>query len=191
MKPESMESILHSENIQDQIKRYLALIENIAAPAGSPKGLALFAALKRQEVGAGPYPNVTLFEAANRIMTDLVLLYGVRWLLEAKCFPFTKYAVEYGHGNKSAFDVIAEANGGRLIGEAFNVAPSFFQTKKTAMLKKLRAKGRSATHTLILCNADAVKEEYVPDAGNAEYHLILDVGTGQGRMEPKRPAIYG
>lgn len=46
--------------------------------------------------------------------STLVLLYGVRWLLEAKCFPFTKYAVEYGHGNKSAFDVIAEANGERL-----------------------------------------------------------------------------
>ena len=27
-------------------------------------------------------PDVALFEAANRIMTDLVILYGVRWLLK-------------------------------------------------------------------------------------------------------------
>ena len=119
-------------------------------------------------------------------MTDLVLLYGVRWLLQEKCFPFTEYAVEYGHGNQSAFDLIAEANGERLIGEAFNVAPSFFATKKAAMLKKLRTKGQGATHTLILCNADAVRGQYMPAAESAEYHLLVDVGTGRGRMEPSR-----
>jgi hypothetical protein len=63
--------------------------------------------LKREAVGAGRYPNVTLFEAANRIMTDVVMLNGVRWLLKDEVFPFRAYTVEYGHGNEGAHDIEA------------------------------------------------------------------------------------
>jgi hypothetical protein len=140
--------------------------------------------LKRQHLGIGPYPKVSLFEAANRIMTDLVLLYGVRWLLRERVFGFSEYRVEFGHGNQAPFDLIAEENGQRLIGEAFNVARSFFQGKKTSMLKKLRTQGIGATYTVILCNADAVHDEYVPAKEASEYHISVDVGSGDARMAP-------
>jgi len=47
------------------------------------RGLRLFQYLKRNQVGLGPYPHVTLFEAANRIMTDMVILKGIKWKVVA------------------------------------------------------------------------------------------------------------
>jgi hypothetical protein len=70
-------------------------------------------------------------------LSDLVILYGVKWLLDNNTFPFESYTVEYGNENKNGFDICATGNGKTLIGEAFNVAQSFFQTKKSTMLKKL------------------------------------------------------
>ena len=119
-------------------------------------------------------------------MTDLVLLCGVRWLLEKKVFPFSSYHVEYGHGNQNEFDPMAQESGRRLIGEAFNVAPSFFQGKKTSMLNKLRTKGRNADYTVILFNADAVHDKYVPTKDSREYHVFVDISTGSTRMVPSQ-----
>jgi hypothetical protein len=178
-----LEPILRADNIEGQVQDYLELIADIAAP-GELRGLALFSALKRQAIGSGPYPGVTLFEAANRIMTDLVLLYGVRWLLQQSVFPFEAYTVEFGHGNRNAFDLMAEQNGARLIGEAFNVAPSFFQSKKTAMLNKLRRQSSDAAYTVLLFNSDAVHERYAPIKDCREYHVFVEVGIGSARMVP-------
>jgi hypothetical protein len=83
-----LERVLSSENVDAQINTYLACIEGIGASISELRGLRLLEALKRTAIKAGPYPHVTLFEAANRIMTDLVLLYGVRWLLQSRVFPF-------------------------------------------------------------------------------------------------------
>jgi hypothetical protein len=58
-----------------------ALVETIRASVAGMSGLRLLKALKRDQVKVGPYPHVTLFEAANRIMTDMVILYGVKWIL--------------------------------------------------------------------------------------------------------------
>jgi hypothetical protein len=64
--------------------------------------------------------------------------------------------------------------------------PSLFQAKKAAMLKKLRTKGLGATHTITLCNADAVHERYGLAADVSEYHLLVDVTTGAGRLLSNR-----
>jgi len=122
-------------------------------------------------------------------MTDLVLLYGVRWLLHSEVFGFSEYTVEFGHESKNQFDITAEQNGQRLVGEAFNVAPSFFQGKKAAMLKKLRSKANGATYTVIMCNADAVHGEYVPAKDKREHHVFVDVGAGTARMIPGGAAV--
>lgn len=71
----------------------------------------------------GPYPGVTLFEAANRIMTDLVTLHGVAWLLKNKVFPFDSYAVGFGNENDLGFNIRAGGvDGETLVGEVSNVA---------------------------------------------------------------------
>ena len=117
-------------NVDNLIADYLALVETIGASVAGMSGLRLLKALKRDQVKVGPYPHVTLFEAANRIMTDMVILYGVKWILSTNAFPFETYNVEYGNEDSHGFDLRASSNGRQLVGEAFNVAPSFFSAQK-------------------------------------------------------------
>jgi len=79
---------LSRENIDQTLVEYVTSIECLGESVAALRGVRLLEALKRDIVGIGPYPAVTLFEAANRIMTDLVILYGVRWLLRNAVFPF-------------------------------------------------------------------------------------------------------
>jgi len=55
-----LESTLHVGNIEQQVKRYVALIEDIGGSLTGLRGLRLFKALKRDAIGSGPYPKVTL-----------------------------------------------------------------------------------------------------------------------------------
>src|SRR5579864_872215 len=126
----NFERSISKANAASLIATYLASVEEIKNSLGDYKVLNLFKVLKREALGAGPYPHVTMFEAANRILSDLVILYGVKRLLDNNIFPFESYTVEYGNENQNGFDICATGNGRTLIGEAFNVAQSFFQTKK-------------------------------------------------------------
>jgi hypothetical protein len=128
-----------------------------------------------------------LFEAANRIMTDLVILYGVRWLLKHAFFRFDTYIVAYGNDNRQGFDIRATSDGLELIGEAFNVAPSFFQGKKSSMLKKLRRAIPRADFKLIMFNHDAVRSQYVPETQEGLFFVMVTVGTDEARMVPDLP----
>jgi hypothetical protein len=117
-------------------------------------------------------------------MTDLVILYGVRWLLKRAVFPFDSYLVEYGNDDKQGFDIRATSGGSTLIGEAFNVAPSFFQGKKGAMLKKLRQPAAKADFKLIMFNHDAVTPQYVPKTEEREFLVVVRVGTDEAQVIP-------
>jgi hypothetical protein len=177
-----MNNELTARNIDNEITRYHGLIKNIAVPSVGLKGVGLFTYLKRHRVKTGPYPDVTLFEAANRIMTDLVILHGVKWLLSTNAFPFASYLVEYGNEAVNDHDIMATARGQSLVGEAFNVAPSFFQVKKRAMLQKLRASNNTADYKLIMANSDAVRRGYRPKPGLREYYLFVDIASGDSTM---------
>jgi hypothetical protein len=169
-------------NVGAVIEDYTASIEKLGDTIANLDGIRLFEALKRNRVGAGPYPEVTLFEAANRIMTDLVILHGVKWLLDHEIFPFASYTVEYGNENKNGFDIRATVGRKTLIGEAFNVAPSFFQIKKYTMLKKLRV--ATADFKIIVVNHDAVQSTYGPKLQNMEFLVVVNIGTGAARVVP-------
>lgn len=171
-----------SGNIDRLLTGYLAEAELMGQCIAGLQGVRLLSALKRDAVGAGPYPNVTLFEAANRIMTDLVMLHGVRWLLKHEVFPFREYTVEFGHGNEGAHDIVASDGGKALIGEVFNVAPSLFSMKKSKTLKKLRAANTKADYRVILVNHDAVAASYVPKLRPGEYYVFVNTETGEGRL---------
>ena len=178
---QSSDALSH-HNIDQTLAEYVASIEQLGESVAGFRGIRLLEALKRDIVGIGPYPKVTLFEAANRIMTDLVILCGVRWLLKHAVFPFDTYTVEYGNDDKKGFDLTARANGLMLIGEAFNVAPSFFQMKKSAMLKKLRNSSVTADFKVVMFNSDAVLPTYVPDPQINEFFVIVSVGTEEARV---------
>jgi hypothetical protein len=183
---QNLERRISKANAGQLITEYLQLVEQVGNPVANLKGRPLLWALKREPLKAGPYPGLTLFEAANRIMSDLVILYGVKWLLDHNVFPFGTYTVEYGNEDKSGFDIRANADGRTLIGEAFNVARSFFQGKKTAMLKKLRQSGDSADYKIIMFNHDAVEGSYEPEPKTSEFFVFVQVGTEDSYMMPKR-----
>lgn len=177
-----MDNLISTQNIDVLLARYLLVIEAIGPVDQKLSGQMLLSYLKREKVSCGPYPDVTLFEAANRIMSDLVILHGVRWILNNDAFPFSEYLVEFGHANNNGFDIKAKSDALSLIGEAFNVAPSFYQGKKTTMLKKLR--GTSADFKLIMVNSDAVAMNYCPQPHLGEYFVFVNIEDGSARMAP-------
>lgn len=185
MPVQNLERTISKANAGQLITKYLELVEQVGNPVANFKGLRLLQALKREAVEAGPYPEVTLFEAGNRIMSDLVILYGVKWLLDNNVFPFGTYTVEYGNEDEHGFDIHATGDGKMLIGEAFNVAQSFFQTKKTKMLKKLRHPDISADYKILMFNHDAVERSYKPKPKNNEFFVLVQVGTADSYIVPK------
>ncbi len=155
--------VLTLDNIEDVIREFCAKITPLGASIQGKTGIDLLIALKREMVNAGPYPNVTLFEAANRIMSDMVILYGVAGLLKAGAYPFSEYLVEFGNEDRNGFDIRGLIDGclpsgetPTLAGEAFNVAPSFLQGKKSSALKKLQANAGDYSYRFILFNSDAL-----------------------------------
>ena len=116
-------------------------------------------------------------------MSDLVILYGIKYLLNNNDFPFEAYTVEYGNENKNEHDIMAEKDGVKLSGEAFNVATSFFQGKKTSMLNKLRKNNPSPDYVVILVNSDAVDKDYALNTKKLrknEYVVFIDIENGEG-----------
>lgn len=179
-----MERSLNKNNIEVAIVEYESSIVEIGDTLSGLRGLSLLQYLKRSQLGVGPYPHVTLFEAANRIMTDLVILKGVKWLLDSHSFPFEEYIVEYGNEDCNDHDITASNDGKYLVGEAFNVAPSFFQGKKNAMRKKLRANKSCVDYMVILANSDAVNDGYTPKILEKEYYVFVNVESGAGKLLP-------
>ena len=184
-----MERTLNRNNIEATISDYESSIETIGDTLSGLRGIPLFQSLKRNRIGLGPYPHVTLFEAANRIMTDLVILKGVKWLLDTHAFPFDEYVVEYGNEDSNDHDITAHNGSKRLIGEAFNVAPSLFQCKKNAMRKKLRGNKDDADFMIVVANADAVNDNYAPKMEENEYYIFVNVESVRARLLSKNSKL--
>jgi hypothetical protein len=173
---------LNASNIDSSIRAYLDIINKLPVSIAGDNIIHFLTKVKREETGLEPYPNLTFFEAANRIMTDLTILFGVRRLLEEGIdgVKFDEYNVEFGNENEQAHDIIASNAEYELIGEAFNVAKSYFQGKKTSALKKLRsAKIESKKNIILLIyNSDAVEAEYYsPKRGENEHHWHITLPT--------------
>lgn len=159
-------------NIDHAISQYLEEIKKVPLHIPANNTLEFLTYLKREHLQSGPYP-LTLFEAANRIMTDLTILFGVKRLLnnEISGINFQRYSVAFGNENHIPHDIIAESNSTKLIGEAFNVAQSFFQGKKASSLRKLRNARKNGEIILLLYNADAIESSYIAKKVENEYHV--------------------
>lgn len=164
---------LNRHNISDAIDNYNDLLKNIPIKLESDNVFQMLLDLKRKKLNFGPYPNVTLFESANRIMSDLTILHGVRELLNGVIaeLDFEEYEVEFGHDNYNDNDIYASNGRTKLIGEGFNVAKSFFQPKKTSALKKMRKQVNDSDKLILIYNTEAVSKDYLPKLRKNEYHL--------------------
>ena len=180
------ERTLTQKNVGRITQEFVRSIKGLGGSIKGKTGLGLLEALKREKLKTGPYLGVSLFEAANRVMTDLVILHGVTWLLKQKIFPFNSYTVEFGNEDNNDFDIKASFKGKTLVGEAFNVAPSFFQGKKSSMLKKLRRNGQKADYRVIMVNHDAVTKDYSPKTEAGVYYVVVNVSSGETRIVPNK-----
>ena len=91
----------------------------------------------------------------------MVILYGVKWLLENDVFPFERYEVDTAMKTRTGSTCCAAGNGKTLVGEAFNVAPSFFSQE---VLDDQEGGKSSADYKIIMFNHDAVRSHYEPEA---------------------------
>ncbi|RHX89440.1 hypothetical protein [Leptospira stimsonii] len=171
-------------NIENILLNYKNSIKEIGASIGQKKGLELLTLLKREIINVEPYPTVTLFEAANRIMTDLVILEGIKWIFDNNIFPFEIYTIEYGNENENSHDITANNSTKNLIGEAFNVAPSFFQGKKSSAVDKLKNSTLKSDYKLLLINSDAVTSAYQPKLNEGIFHVFININSGIGKSFP-------
>tara|TARA_B100000508_G_scaffold55003_1_gene42588 strand:+ start:7061 stop:7633 length:573 start_codon:yes stop_codon:yes gene_type:complete len=174
-------------NIDQTIDDYLKLVKQIPSFIDKKESsIEFLLSIKRDIIKKGPYPGVTLFEAANRIMTDLVILKGVQQLLNGE-YPELKndhYLVEYGHSDQYDHDLTVEGNSQvKLKGEAFNVAESFFPIKKASALKKLRKETSANEKIILIYNKEAVQENYKPKSRQNEYHVRVDIKQMINRIE--------
>lgn len=185
---QQIERTLTASNIDAITADFYQSLASIGESIRGKTGVPLFMALKREKLIGGPYPDVSLFEAANRIMSDLVILKGVAGLLQSNLFPFSSYTVEFGNEDKNGFDIRASSGAASLVGEAFNVAPSFFHTKKGSALKKIRRDGANATYQVLMFNDDAVSPNYSPKSEVGLHHILVGVESGLVRMKPD-PAV--
>jgi hypothetical protein len=173
---------LNTNNIDTEIMHYLSDARAIKLPMQGEDIIEFIRIAKREPLQSGPYPSVSMFEAFNRILSDLVVLLGVRILLRKEILqigrlPYTEYNVALGieDGN----DINAFHKGppsSKLCGEAFNVSRGYFQTKKSHARKKLMRNG-DAYHRVILFNSDAVSDpsQYRKVADRALFYIPIDV----------------
>jgi hypothetical protein len=187
---QQVERVLNASNIEAITTDFCASLASIGESIRGKTGVALFTALKREKLVGGPYPGVSLFEAANRIMSDLVILKGVAGLLSESTFPFSSYTVEFGNEDRNGFDIRAASASASLVGEAFHVAPSFFQAKKGSALRKLRRDGAAASYRVLMFNDDAASQSYFPKPEAGLHHILVGVESGNVRVTPN-PSIEG
>lgn len=141
---EIIKNPLSREELRKVKSNYLDLLKKQPFPekigTDYPSVLSI---LKRDRLTIGPYTDISIFEAANRIATDLTLIEGVLYLFEKKLIGASATVrillgtmQEKNKGDFSIFENESETQG-----EAFDVAPSFFVSKLYKTLKKW--KGRS------------------------------------------------
>jgi hypothetical protein len=113
--------------------------------------------VKRKPETIGPYEDLTAFEALNRIGSDLVLLVGAELLFRGEK-GFKADTVKLEMGNQNGFDLIIQADGIEILGEAFNVAESFCKIKYDYTIEKFKKKAATnegiKLKAVILVNAE-------------------------------------
>lgn len=154
------EERLDGSNFRKLFSAYVQQLKDIRVPRLPRTPLHLFAALKRNAVRGGKYDGVSMFEFANRVMSDLVVWKAVDHLLFGQTSSgrggcAVEIRARFGVAN--GFDLDGRLlDGRRLRGECFNVAPSFFGIKRRSSEAKLR-KVRGGLR-VVAFNRDALPE---------------------------------
>ena len=135
---------LNYKGVLDFKSEYLKLLHDnpFPEPAKSGSFHQVIIYLKRkdqsQAVKIGPYGNISVYEAANRIASDLVIINGLLQLVEKNLeFKEALFTLRLGTthlAGKGDFTIFF--NGKELEGEAFNVAPAYLKPKMRKTINK-------------------------------------------------------
>lgn len=145
-------------------KRYFNLLEQnpFTQPPSEGTYFEMIRYLKRKDITnpqkIGPYKNITIFEAANRIASDLVIINGIIQLV-AK-YPellVARFTLRLGilH-EKGRGDFTIHLDNHDFEGEAFNVAPSFLKVKLRSTISKWKKSENRDQLMYILVNDEAL-----------------------------------
>jgi len=105
--------------------------------------------IKRTPEKVGPYKDISVFEALNRIGSDLVLLSGATLLFNGEIKGIVPKNIHLKMGTTHGFDFeVILKDDKKILGEAFNAAESFCKFKM-----------RQAIHKLIDKNPDVNSKE--------------------------------
>lgn len=130
--------------------------------------------VKRQPKEIGPYKNLSVFEALNRIASDLVLLEGARLMFNGKIPEIIPNTIKLNMGNKSGFDFIVNTTRNKTVyGEAFNVAHSFAKVKMRQTIDKIvkYTSLHKTNQAIIFCNKE-VKQTLLKYKNEKEEKLL-------------------
>ncbi|WP_353161978.1 hypothetical protein [Myroides odoratus] len=110
----------------------------------------------------GPYKNITVFEAANRIASDLVIINGLLELIETKSeYQKATFTLRLGITNHRGHgDFTISLDNQDYEEEAFNVAPSFLKAKLRNTINKWKD---SSKLMHILINEDSFEKNNFKD----------------------------
>ena len=156
-KIKSIPTLITKADVDSFTRKYHEDLRNIPLHFSESNLLDFLNKLKRKKMSCGRYPNVSLFEAANRIMSDLVILGGLKMLFNNQ-IPYLptleQYNVDFGHSNTQKHDIIGRDENFYFAAEAFNVSESFYNGKKSYTVRKFRNAEPKPSHSVIFCNAD-------------------------------------
>jgi len=125
------------EMLQISKQRYFGFLDDNPFPKPPDTGtyFEMINYLKRKDTNnpqkIGPYQNITIFEAANRIASDLVIINGIIQLVAKHPeLLVARFTLRLGilH-EKGKGDFTIHLDNQDFEGEAFNVAPSFLKVK--------------------------------------------------------------
>jgi hypothetical protein len=91
---------------------YTEIIDEINFELEGNNSIEKLISLKRNAINKGPYPNVSLYENSNKILTDLLTLDIVSCLIEKNEYKEIKFNL--GNSNKYPFDLITYDKDGKI-----------------------------------------------------------------------------
>jgi hypothetical protein len=197
---ENISKCLNKQNIEETIEKYMGFVNEIEINVFE-NPVHFFDYIKRGKIKNGPYPYVSPSEASNRILTDFVILFGIKMLLNNYIpeINFSTYDVDYGNKNEQEHDIIVKDNLGiHLIGEAFNVSKSLLSDKKRKSVRKLEQNKKNLFNlwsrdiiTIIMYNSDVEDRNSHWILKNNIYYLKVDVNDNLKAIKNKKIKING
>ena len=129
---------------------YTEIIDEINFELEGKNSIEKLISLKRNAINKGPYPNVSLYENSNKILTDLLTLDIVSCLIEKNEYKEIKFNL--GNSNKYPFDLITyDTNKNKEFYEISYTTKKGLSSKKNSIFKKMEKYNKKEENNIEKC----------------------------------------